>query len=72
MFKGYGRCLVYRNAKCTLKQYANQTYDRILGPLVDAETKKPMYKHESLDADGIASPGAVSYTHLDVYKRQRY
>lgn len=57
--RGYGRCLVYRNAKCTLKQYANQTYDRILGPLVDAETKKPMYKHEALDVDGIASPGEL-------------
>lgn len=51
--------MVYRNAKCTLKQYANQTYDRILGPLVDAETKKPMYKHETLDIDGIASPGEL-------------
>lgn len=54
---GYGRCLVYRNAKTTLKRYANQTYDRILGPLVDAETKKPTWKHDILDADGIAAPG---------------
>ena len=29
--RGYGRCLVYRNHKCSLKRYANQTYDRILG-----------------------------------------
>uniref|UniRef100_A0A1B6DRA4 DNA-directed RNA polymerase subunit beta n=1 Tax=Clastoptera arizonana TaxID=38151 RepID=A0A1B6DRA4_9HEMI len=57
--RGYARCLVYRNAKCTLKQYANQTYDRIMGPLVDAETKKPIYKHEPLDHDGIASPGEM-------------
>lgn len=55
--RGYGRCLVYRNAKTTLKRYANQTYDRILGPLVDAETKKPTWKHDILDADGIAAPG---------------
>ncbi len=55
--RGYGRCLVYRNAKATLKRYANQTYDRILGPLVDAETKKPIWKHEILDPDGIAAPG---------------
>ncbi|XP_049793782.1 DNA-directed RNA polymerase III subunit RPC2 [Schistocerca nitens] len=55
--RGYGRCLVYRNAKCTLKRYANQTYDRILGPLVDPETKKPAWQHTCLDADGIASPG---------------
>jgi len=48
---------VYRNAKTTLKRYANQTYDRILGPLVDADTKKPTWKHDILDADGIAAPG---------------
>ncbi|GFG30397.1 hypothetical protein Cfor_05850 [Coptotermes formosanus] len=55
--RGYGRCLVYRNAKTTLKRYANQTYDRILGPLIDADTKKPTWKHDILDADGIAAPG---------------
>ena len=26
--RGYGRCLVYRNQKCILKRYANQTSDR--------------------------------------------
>ncbi|KAJ8870686.1 hypothetical protein PR048_029710 [Dryococelus australis] len=55
--RGYGRCLVYRNSKCTLKRYANQTYDRILGPMIDAETKKPAWKHDILDTDGIAMPG---------------
>merc|ERR1711970_1247203 len=56
--RGYGRCLVYRNQKSSLKRYANQTYDRILGPLLDPETKKPMWKHEVIDLDGIAAPGA--------------
>lgn len=55
--RGYGRCLVYRNAKATMKRYANQTADRILGPLVDANTKKPIWRHNILDIDGIASPG---------------
>ena len=55
--RGYGRCLVYRNQKATLKRYANQTYDKVMGPLVDAETKKQIWKHEVLDLDGIASPG---------------
>ncbi|XP_063218109.1 DNA-directed RNA polymerase III subunit RPC2 [Bacillus rossius redtenbacheri] len=55
--RGYGRCLVYRNAKCTLKKYANQTFDRILGPLIDAQTMKPAWKHDILDTDGIAMPG---------------
>jgi len=56
--RGYGRCLVYRNQKCNLKRYANQTSDRVLGPMVDAETKKPIFRHESLDGDGICAAGA--------------
>ncbi|XP_035736738.1 DNA-directed RNA polymerase III subunit RPC2-like [Vespa mandarinia] len=57
--RGYGRCLVYRNAKCTLKRYANQSYDRIMGPLIDTTTKKPVWKHEIIDSDGIAAPGEM-------------
>ncbi|CAD1478998.1 unnamed protein product, partial [Heterotrigona itama] len=57
--RGFGRCLVYRNAKCTLKRYANQTYDRIMGPLIDSTTKKPVWKHDVIDSDGIAAPGEL-------------
>ncbi|XP_012254672.2 DNA-directed RNA polymerase III subunit RPC2 [Athalia rosae] len=57
--RGYGRCLVYRNAKCTLKRYANQTYDRIMGPMIDTNTKKPIWKHDIIDNDGIAAPGEM-------------
>ncbi|KAF0305075.1 DNA-directed RNA polymerase III subunit RPC2 [Amphibalanus amphitrite] len=57
--RGYGRCLVYRNAKCTLKRYANQTHDRVQGPLVDAVTKEPIWRHRALDADGITAPGEI-------------
>ena len=53
--RGYGRCLVYRNSKTVMKSYPG-TSDRILGPLVDANTKKPIWRHEALDMDGIASP----------------
>ena len=49
---------MYRNQKCALKRYANQTSDRVLGPLVDAETKKPIFRHESLDQDGICATGS--------------
>merc|ERR1711970_943289 len=56
--RGYGRCLVYRNQKCNLKRYANQTSDRVLGPMVDAETKKPIFRHEALDGDGICAAGS--------------
>jgi len=47
--RGYGRCLVYRNSKATMKRYSNQ--------VVDAATKKPIWRHDILDLDGIASPG---------------
>ena len=30
-----------------------------MGPLLNADTLKPIYKHEALDADGIASPGLM-------------
>ena len=55
--RGYGRCLVYRNSKTTMKKYGTQAVDRILGPLIDANTKKPIWRHDVLDMDGIASPG---------------
>lgn len=57
--RGYGRCLVYRNAKTTLKRYPNQAYDRIMGPMIDQTTKKPIWKHNLLDSDGIACPGEM-------------
>lgn len=57
--RGYGRCLVYKNSKCTVKRYTNQTYDRIMGPMKDALTNKMIFKHECLDTDGIISPGEM-------------
>ncbi|XP_011300375.1 DNA-directed RNA polymerase III subunit RPC2 [Fopius arisanus] len=57
--RGYGRCLVYRNSKTSLKKYANQTFDKIMGPLIDSTTKKPIWKHDILDSDGIAMPGEM-------------
>lgn len=57
--RGYGRCLVYKNTKCTVKRYTNQTYDRIMGPSKDANTNRVIFKHEALDSDGIVSPGEM-------------
>lgn len=60
--RGFGRCLVYRTTKCTLKKYQNvqkKFSDRINGPLVDAENGKLAWKHNALDVDGIASPGQI-------------
>ncbi|EFN82912.1 DNA-directed RNA polymerase III subunit RPC2 [Harpegnathos saltator] len=55
--RGYGRCLIYRSTKAVLKRYPNQTYDRIMGPSLDSNTNKVAWKHDILDADGIAMPG---------------
>ena len=51
--RGFGRCFIYKNQTCSLKRYANQTFDRILGPSRDATTSKPIWRHEVLDQDGI-------------------
>ena len=56
--RGFGRCLVYRKSVCSLKRYANQSYDRIMGPSLDKQTLKPIWKHRALDGDGIVMPGA--------------
>ncbi|XP_031570048.1 DNA-directed RNA polymerase III subunit RPC2-like isoform X2 [Actinia tenebrosa] len=55
--RGFGRCLVYRKQVCTLKRYANQTFDRVMGPSKDAQTGEVIWRHRPLDADGIGSPG---------------
>lgn len=55
--RGYGRCLVYKNSKCTVKRYPNQSFDRIMGPSKDSTTDKVIFRHEALDSDGIVSPG---------------
>ena len=59
---GFGRCLVYKNAKCTLRRYTNQTFDKVMGPMLDAATRKPIWRHNILDADGICSPGEEHLT----------
>ncbi|XP_065164885.1 LOW QUALITY PROTEIN: DNA-directed RNA polymerase III subunit RPC2-like [Atheta coriaria] len=57
--RGFGRCLVYKNTKCIMKRYANQTFDRIQGPLIDTTNNKPIWKHKVLDSDGIVAPGEL-------------
>ncbi|KAI8791779.1 DNA-directed RNA polymerase III subunit RPC2 [Biomphalaria glabrata] len=55
--RGFGRCLVYKKQTCAVKRYANQTYDRVMGPKVERDTYKPIWRHQALDLDGIAAPG---------------
>ncbi|CAH1984880.1 unnamed protein product [Acanthoscelides obtectus] len=57
--RGFGRCLVYRNSKCMMKRYANQTYDRIQGPMIDTANNQIIWKHACLDNDGIVAPGEL-------------
>lgn len=57
--RGYGRCLVYRNSKCIIKNHPNQTSDVILGQSIDANTKKPIPRHDILENDGIAATGEM-------------
>ena len=55
--RGFGRCLVHKKQVVALKRYSNQSYDKILGPKLDPVTRKPIWRDELLDLDGIASPG---------------
>lgn len=68
--RGFGRCLVYKKQNCTVKRYTH-TFDKIMGPVLDAETRKPIWRHDILDADGIASPGEmVEHKQVLVNKHQ--
>ena len=55
--RGFGRCLIHKKQVISLKRYTNQSYDKVMGPMLDAVTRKPIYRHDILDADGFAMPG---------------
>lgn len=56
--RGFGRCMVYRFAKGNARKYPNQTYDKFMGPSLDAVTRKPIFRHSVLDNEGIVFTGA--------------
>ncbi|KAA0188110.1 hypothetical protein HAZT_HAZT004280 [Hyalella azteca] len=56
--RGFGRCIVYKNAKCTMKRHFNQASDIIDGPLVDVRSNQKIWKHRALDDDGLPAVGA--------------
>jgi DNA-directed RNA polymerase III subunit RPC2 len=58
--RGFGRCLIHKKQVISLKRYTNQSYDKVMGPMLDATTKKPIWRHDILDTDGIAMPGLNS------------
>ena len=55
--RGFGRCMIHKKQVVSLKRYTNQSFDKVMGPMLDADTRKPIWRHEVLDADGIACPG---------------
>ena len=55
--RGFGRCLIHKKQVVSLKRYTNQSFEKVMGPLLDAATKKPIWRHDILDMDGIAMPG---------------
>ena len=55
--RGYGRCIIHKKQVISLKRYANQSFDKVMGPVFDATTKKPIWRHDILDIDGIAMQG---------------
>ncbi|CAK5062073.1 unnamed protein product [Meloidogyne enterolobii] len=56
--RGFGRCMVYRFAKGNARKYPNQTYDKFMGPSLDAVSRKPIFRHSVLDNEGIVFTGA--------------
>lgn len=42
-----------------------------MGPMLDAATRKPIWRHEILDADGICSPGVSNLTDIVILKSIR-
>ena len=58
--RGYGRCIVYKNAKCMLKNYGGGISDTVMGPVsqkISETVQNVTWKHRVLDRDGIVAVG---------------
>ncbi|KAJ1962251.1 DNA-directed RNA polymerase III complex subunit Rpc2 [Dipsacomyces acuminosporus] len=54
--RGFGRCQVMRKFTAVVRKYANNTYDRVVGPpMMPDGTIPDRYAH--IDSDGMAAPG---------------
>ncbi|KAJ2006955.1 DNA-directed RNA polymerase III complex subunit Rpc2 [Coemansia thaxteri] len=54
--RGFGRCQVMRKFTAIVRKYANGTYDRVVGPPMQADGKiQDRFAH--IDDDGMAAPG---------------
>eukprot|EP00792_Barthelona_sp_PAP020_P005078 TRINITY_DN2485_c0_g1_i1.p1 TRINITY_DN2485_c0_g1~~TRINITY_DN2485_c0_g1_i1.p1 ORF type:complete len:1132 (-),score=303.31 TRINITY_DN2485_c0_g1_i1:137-3499(-) len=56
--RGYGRCMVLRNATAEIKKYPNGACDKLIGPPVD-KTAPGAEVYRAIDLDGIAGPGEL-------------
>ena len=65
--RGFGRCMIHKKQSISLKRYTNQSYDKVMGPMLDANTKKAIWRHDILDADGIAMPGNLFYCEKSIF-----
>ena len=60
--RGFGRCQVMRKFSSMIKSYPNSTFDRLVDAQVDPVTGNKIFKHNILDADGLAGVGERVYS----------
>lgn len=48
---------MYHKQTVTVKRYANQTFDKLMGAKLDETTSKPKWAYQLLEFDGIVAPG---------------
>ncbi len=65
--RGFGRCVIHKKQVVSLKRYSNQSFDKVMGPMLDKDTKKPIWRHEILDLDGIAQPGMTYFYKINLF-----
>lgn len=58
LIAGFGRCVVYKSQKAVLKGYPGGQNDRMMGPTIDSDSRRPIHKHKQLDFDGLCHAGA--------------
>ncbi|KAG7279008.1 hypothetical protein CRUP_001949 [Coryphaenoides rupestris] len=62
--RGFGRCLVYKNAKCTLRRYTNQTFDKVENKQVLVNKSMPTVTQTPLE--GSTQPGQPQYRDVPI------
>uniref|UniRef100_A0A6B2KXR4 DNA-directed RNA polymerase n=1 Tax=Arcella intermedia TaxID=1963864 RepID=A0A6B2KXR4_9EUKA len=56
--RGFGRCMVLKKDKCTLRKYANMTEDHLFKPDV-ANNQIAAKMYAKVDPDGLPSPNSI-------------